>query len=60
IGRAYRVSRISIFEDSDDGLSNRNTIEWCNEEIESFIAVSKVIGVFLLKQRLEEREKSRI
>lgn len=44
----------------DDGLSNRNTIEWCNEEIESFIAISKVIGVFLLKQRLEEREKSRI
>lgn len=35
IGRAYDVSRVYIFESSEDGLRCSNTFEWCNEGISS-------------------------
>lgn len=37
VGRAYDVSRVYIFEDSDDGKFCRNTFEWCNTGINSEI-----------------------
>lgn len=33
VGRHYNVSRMYLFEDSEDGLSCSNTVEWCNEDI---------------------------
>lgn len=33
IGRAYDVSRVYIFEDTEDGLYTKNTYEWCAEGI---------------------------
>lgn len=30
IGRAYDVSRVYIFENSDDDMTTSNTFEWCN------------------------------
>ena len=35
IGEATSVSRIYIFEDSEDKSTTSNTFEWCNDEIES-------------------------
>lgn len=35
VGRHYNVSRMYLFENSEDGLSCSNTIEWCNDEISS-------------------------
>lgn len=37
IGRAYRVSRVYIFESSKDGLCCNNTFEWCAPGISSEI-----------------------
>lgn len=34
IGRQFDVSRVYIFEDSDDGEYCNNTFEWCNQGIE--------------------------
>lgn len=34
VGRAYNVSRVYIFENSEDGKSCTNTFEWCNIDIE--------------------------
>ena len=34
IGRQFEVSRVYIFEDSEDGASYCNTYEWCNEGIQ--------------------------
>lgn len=36
-GHRYNVSRVYIFEDSEDGLWSRNTFEWCNQGIEPAI-----------------------
>ena len=36
-GRKYNVSRVYIFEDSEDGLWCKNTFEWCNVGIEPCI-----------------------
>ena len=33
IGRRFNVSRVCIFEDSEDGTRFSNTYEWCNEGI---------------------------
>lgn len=33
VGRAYDVSRVYIFESSEDGLRCSNTFEWCNEGV---------------------------
>lgn len=33
VGRAYDVSRVYIFESSEDGKYCNNTFEWCNEGI---------------------------
>lgn len=38
IGEHTKVSRVYIFEDSDDGLLTSNTYEWCNTDIEGQIA----------------------
>ncbi len=35
LGRAFDVSRVYIFEDSDDGEYCSNTFEWCGEGVES-------------------------
>ena len=37
VGRRYNVSRVYIFEDSEDGEYVSNTFEWCNDGIESEI-----------------------
>lgn len=37
IGRAYDVSRVYIFESSEDGMFCSNTFEWCNEGVTSEI-----------------------
>lgn len=34
IGRSYDVSRVYIFENSEDGIHCCNTFEWCNKGIE--------------------------
>lgn len=34
VGRRYNVSRVYIFEDSEDGNYVSNTFEWCNDGIE--------------------------
>lgn len=36
-GKSFNVSRVYIFEDSDDGLFCSNTFEWCNNGIEPVI-----------------------
>lgn len=36
-GRTYDVSRVYIFEDSEDGTCCNNTFEWCNEGVRSQI-----------------------
>ena len=36
-GRKYNVSRVYIFEDSEDGTWCKNTFEWCNDGIEPVI-----------------------
>ena len=33
VGRAYDVSRVYIFENSEDNLHCNNTFEWCNEGV---------------------------
>lgn len=33
VGRAYDVSRVYIFENSEDGCFCSNTFEWCNEGV---------------------------
>lgn len=33
VGRRYNVSRVYIFEDSEDGSYASNTFEWCNDGI---------------------------
>lgn len=33
IGKQYNISRVYIFEDSEDGLSTSNTFEWCSTGI---------------------------
>lgn len=35
VGRHFDVSRVYIFENSDNSLYCRNTFEWCNEGVES-------------------------
>lgn len=37
VGRAYGVSRVYIFENSDDGLTCDNTFEWCATDVTSQI-----------------------
>lgn len=37
VGRHFNVSRVYIFENSDDNLACKNTFEWCNEGISSEI-----------------------
>lgn len=37
VGRAYEVSRVYIFESSEDGRRCSNTFEWCTEGISSQI-----------------------
>ncbi|MBY2475455.1 diguanylate cyclase [Clostridioides difficile] len=37
VGRYFNVSRVYIFENSDDNLACKNTFEWCNEGISSEI-----------------------
>lgn len=37
VGRAYDVSRVYIFESSEDGKKCSNTFEWCNEGVSSEI-----------------------
>lgn len=37
IGRAYDVSRVYIFESSEDGKCCSNTFEWCNTGVDSQI-----------------------
>lgn len=34
VGQRYNVSRVYIFEDSQDGAYSCNTFEWCNEGIQ--------------------------
>lgn len=34
VGRRYNVSRVYIFEDSQDGTYSSNTFEWCNEGVQ--------------------------
>lgn len=34
VGRAYNVSRVYIFESSEDGKKCSNTFEWCNAGVE--------------------------
>lgn len=34
VGRRYQVSRVYVFEDSEDGSFSSNTFEWCAEGIE--------------------------
>lgn len=36
IGNSLNVSRIYVFEDSEDGRKTSNTYEWCNENIKSW------------------------
>lgn len=33
VGRKFNVSRVYIFEDSEEGLYSTNTFEWCNDGI---------------------------
>ncbi|MEG1844740.1 MAG: diguanylate cyclase, partial [Clostridia bacterium] len=33
IGRQYAVSRVSVFEHSEDGKTTRNSYEWCSEGV---------------------------
>ena len=33
VGRRYNVSRVYIFEESEDGAWCKNTFEWCNEGV---------------------------
>ncbi len=35
IGKTYNVSRVYIFEDSEDGQYTSNTFEWCNNGVTS-------------------------
>lgn len=35
VGRTYDVSRVYIFEDSEDGKCTSNTFEWCNSGVTS-------------------------
>ncbi|MEG2037422.1 MAG: diguanylate cyclase, partial [Ruthenibacterium sp.] len=35
IGRQYRVSRVAIFENSEDNLTTSNIYEWCNDGVRS-------------------------
>lgn len=37
VGEAYDVSRVYIFEDSEDGKYCINTFEWCNDGVKPFI-----------------------
>ncbi len=37
VGRTYDVSRMYIFEDTEDGLYTCNTFEWCNDGVKSEI-----------------------
>ena len=37
-GRKFNVSRVYIFEDSEDGTWSRNTFEWCGEGVTPEIA----------------------
>lgn len=50
VGRAYNVSRVYIFEDSEDKSTCSNTFEWCNEEVDPLmekrqrLSYHKVLG----------------
>lgn len=54
VGRAYDVSRVYIFESSEDGRTCSNTFEWCNtgvpSEIDKLQAIDyeKDLGGYLL------------
>ncbi|MEG1981869.1 MAG: diguanylate cyclase [Clostridia bacterium] len=37
IGQQYDISRVSVFENNEDGLTTRNIYEWCNDNITSEI-----------------------
>ncbi|MCM1165733.1 MAG: diguanylate cyclase [Lachnospiraceae bacterium] len=44
VGKTFEVSRMYIFEDTDDGLYTRNTFEWCNEGVSPEIDNLKMVS----------------
>ncbi len=38
VGKQFNVSRVYIFENTEDGRYTSNTYEWCNEGISSQMA----------------------
>lgn len=42
VGKHFNVSRMYIFENSDDNRVCKNTFEWCNEGITSEINNLKI------------------
>ena len=44
VGRTYDVSRVYIFEDTEDGLYCCNTFEWCGEGVSSQIENLRMVS----------------
>lgn len=44
VGKTFDVSRVYIFEDTEDGLYTCNTFEWCNEGVSSEIENLKMVS----------------
>lgn len=44
VGKTFDVSRVYIFEDTDDGLYTCNTFEWCNEGVPSELENLKMVS----------------
>ncbi|MDE7363033.1 MAG: diguanylate cyclase [Oscillospiraceae bacterium] len=44
VGKTYDVSRMYIFEDTDDGLYTNNTFEWCNSGVPSEIDTLQMVS----------------
>lgn len=44
VGKTFDVSRVYIFEDTEDGLYTCNTFEWCNEGVPSEIENLRMVS----------------
>ncbi len=54
IGKKYNVSRVYIFEDTDDGKACVNTFEWCNEGISPQIGNLQYVAYESFGQKYRE------
>lgn len=60
IGEHHNVSRVYIFENSEDGLTTTNTFEWCNTGISQQIDELQNIPYTLIPSWKEKLEKDKI